>query len=40
MNLKKVEDIVYDLSMLEKGGRIGRMRDPEPKENTEVEIEH
>jgi predicted translin family RNA/ssDNA-binding protein len=29
-NLKKVEDIVYDLSMLQRGGRIGRQRDPEP----------
>jgi TRAP-type C4-dicarboxylate transport system permease small subunit len=28
-NLKKVEDIVYDLSMLQRGGRIGRARDPE-----------
>jgi len=33
MNLKKVEDIVYDLSMLQRGGRIGRARDPEPKED-------
>jgi predicted translin family RNA/ssDNA-binding protein len=32
MNLKKVEDIVYDLSMLQRGGRIGRARDVEPKD--------
>lgn len=32
-NLKKVEDIVYDLSMLQRGGRIGRAREAEPKED-------
>ena len=29
-NLKKVEDIIYDLSMLQRGGKMGRQRDLEP----------
>lgn len=31
-NMKKIEDIVYELAMLQRGGRAGRVRDPEPKE--------
>lgn len=37
MNLKKVEDVVYDLCMLERGGRTGRPKEvvPDPKEEVE-----
>lgn len=31
-NMKKIEDIVYELAMLQRGGRAGRVRDPEPRE--------
>jgi predicted translin family RNA/ssDNA-binding protein len=31
-NLKKLEDIVYDLSIQSMGGRSGTLREPEPKE--------
>jgi predicted translin family RNA/ssDNA-binding protein len=38
-NMKKVEDIVYELSMLQRGGRAGRIRDPEPKEEAAPKAE-
>ena len=31
-NMKKVEDILYELSMLQRGGRAGRTREIQPKE--------
>ena len=31
-NMKKIEDIVFELAMLQRGGRAGRVREPEPKE--------
>lgn len=33
VNLKKVENVVYDLAMLQRGGKAGRERDVEPKED-------
>lgn len=38
-NMKKVEDIVYELSMLQRGGRAGRIRDPEPKDEAAPKTE-
>lgn len=38
-NMKKIEDIVYELSMLQRGGRVGRVRDPEPKEDAAQKTE-
>ena len=32
MHMKKVEDILYELSMLQRGGRAGRTREIQPKE--------
>ena len=31
-NMKKIEDIVYELSMLQRGGRAGRQREQQPRE--------
>ena len=38
-NMKKIEDIVYELAMLQRGGRAGRVRDPEPKEEAPAKTE-